>query len=101
MTKRIRLAPEIIAQSLTELNAAASSPWSLVDDKLHRVFQFTDFIEAFGFMSRVALVAQSMDHHPDWSNVYNRVVVGLSTHDAGGLTELDFALARRIEALVR
>lgn len=101
MTKRIRLDPEIVAQSLTELNAAAASPWSLVDDKLHRVFQFPDFIDAFGFMSRVALVAQAMDHHPDWSNVYNRVVVALSTHDAGGLTELDFALARRIEALVQ
>ncbi len=101
MTKRIRLDHEVIARSLAELNAGAISPWSLVDGKLHRVFQFPDFIDAFGFMSRVALVAQSMDHHPDWSNVYNRVVVNLSTHDAGGLTELDFALARRIEALGR
>jgi 4a-hydroxytetrahydrobiopterin dehydratase len=56
--------------------------------------------EAFGFMSRVALVAESMDHHPEWSNVYDKVVVDLATHDAGGITELDFTLASRIEGLI-
>ena len=58
-----------------------------------------DFVEAFGFMSRVALVAESMDHHPEWSNVYSRVVVDLSTHDVAGITTLDFTLASRIEGL--
>ena len=80
--------------------AVASLPgWSVQDGKLHREFQFADFVEAFGFMSRAALVAESMNHHPEWFNVYNRVVVDLTTHDAGGITELDLQPARRIEAL--
>jgi len=63
-------------------------------DSLHRDFRFADFNAAFGFMSRVAMMAERMDHHPEWSNVYNRVAVTLSTHDAGGVTELDLRLAR-------
>lgn len=63
-------------------------------------FVFKDFSEAFGFMSRVALAAQSADHHPDWSNSYNKVTISLTTHDAGGLSERDVALARAINALV-
>ena len=73
--------------------------WSLQGGKLHREFRFADFVEAFGFMSRVALVAEAMDHHPEWSNVYARVVVDLTTHDAGGLTGLDLDLARRMSEL--
>ncbi|EGV19502.1 4a-hydroxytetrahydrobiopterin dehydratase [Thiocapsa marina] len=96
---RAKLDTESIAKALSELNAEAVSPWSLVDGKLHKAFRFRDFVEAFGFMSRVALVAESMDHHPEWSNVYDRVVVDLSTHDAGGITTLDFILANRIEGL--
>ncbi|MFB1485976.1 MULTISPECIES: 4a-hydroxytetrahydrobiopterin dehydratase [unclassified Thiocapsa] len=96
---RAKLDAESIVMALAELNVSAASPWSLADSKLHKEFRFKDFVDAFGFMSRVALVAESMDHHPEWSNVFNRVVVALSTHDAGGITELDFALASRIEGL--
>jgi 4a-hydroxytetrahydrobiopterin dehydratase len=90
-----------IAQSLSALNASASSPWSVVDGKLHKEFQFRDFNQAFGFMTRVALVAEAMDHHPEWLNVYKTVRVDLATHDAGGITELDFALAGRMETIAR
>jgi 4a-hydroxytetrahydrobiopterin dehydratase len=79
---------------------AALEQWSLRSDKLYRKFVFADFVEAFGFMSRVALLAERMDHHPEWSNVYNRVEIHLTTHDAGGITERDFALAQRITRLL-
>jgi len=67
--------------------------WIVRDGKLFREFKFPDFRKAFGFMTQCALAAEKMDHHPDWSNVYNRVSVELMTHDAGGITEKDFALA--------
>ena len=73
--------------------------WSLRADKLYRELSFPNFVKAFGFMSSVALVAERMDHHPEWSNVYGRVVIELTTHDAGGISERDFELARKIEAL--
>ena len=72
------------------------SGWSLENDKLHREFRFQDFNEAFGFMARVALIAESMEHHPEWFNVWSRVVVDLSTHDAGGVTSLDVELAKKM-----
>jgi 4a-hydroxytetrahydrobiopterin dehydratase len=78
---------------------AALPGWSLTDGKLRRELRFPDFVTAFGFMSSVALVAEAMNHHPEWSNVYNRVVIELVTHDAKGITTLDFELARRIDAL--
>lgn len=70
--------------------------WTLHDGRLRREFRFSDFSEAFAFMTRVAMLAEHHDHHPDWSNVYNRVTIELWTHDAGGITECDFALAREI-----
>ena len=73
--------------------------WDLVDDGLVRTFTFTNFVRAFGFMASAAIVAERMDHHPEWSNVYNRVTVRLSTHDAGGLTALDFDLAGKMSEL--
>ncbi len=73
--------------------------WSLEAGKLHREYHFPDFVTAFGFMSSVALVAEAMNHHPEWQNSYNRVVVDLTTHDAGGITEKDLALARRMDTL--
>lgn len=73
--------------------------WSLADGKLRRELAFADFVTAFGFMTSVALVAESMDHHPDWFNVYGRVVIQLATHDAGGITVLDTELAARIDAI--
>jgi 4a-hydroxytetrahydrobiopterin dehydratase len=69
-------------------------------DAIHRSFRFADFSAAFGFMTRVALAAEQADHHPEWSNVWNKVEIALTTHDAGGLTHKDIALARRIDALV-
>ena len=78
-------------------SALASLPgWGAAEgrDALTRTYRFADFNAAFGFMSRVALMAEKLDHHPEWSNVYNRVEVVLSTHDAGGVTALDVRLAR-------
>jgi 4a-hydroxytetrahydrobiopterin dehydratase len=75
--------------------------WTMVEgrDALQRTFRFKDFSEAFGFMARAALVAERMDHHPEWRNVWNRVEVVLSTHDAGGLTERDVALAEAMDKI--
>jgi 4a-hydroxytetrahydrobiopterin dehydratase len=73
--------------------------WSVVDGNLHRVFEFKDFSQAFGFMTRVALAAEKMDHHPDWSNSWNKVTVDLATHSAGGLTKNDFDLAGKIQQI--
>ncbi|WP_164116242.1 4a-hydroxytetrahydrobiopterin dehydratase [Sphingorhabdus sp. Alg239-R122] len=69
-------------------------------DGITRTFEFDDFVNAFGFMSSVALLAEKADHHPEWSNVYNRVEILLTTHDADGLSQRDIDLARQIEALV-
>lgn len=95
MPDRKTLSPAAVQTRLAELNG-----WSLDDGKLYQRFVFADFIEAFGFMSRVALLAQAMDHHPEWSNVYNRVEIYLTTHDAGGLTDRDFKLAAKIDRLL-
>jgi len=77
--------------------------WRLREDGLAitRGFLFTDFNAAFGFMARVALAAEKFDHHPEWANVYNRVDITLTTHDAGGLSARDIALARQIDAITR
>ena len=96
MTKSINKLPA----ANIDRKLAALPGWSLDSDKLYRRFVFVDFVEAFGFMSRVALLAERMDHHPEWSNVYNRVEIHLTTHDAGGITERDFELAQRISALL-
>jgi 4a-hydroxytetrahydrobiopterin dehydratase len=74
--------------------------WGLVNGKLQRELRFADFSEAFGFMARVALAAEALGHHPEWSNVWNRVTIALTTHDTGGLSNLDVELARRIDGLV-
>ncbi|HEV7558672.1 MAG TPA: 4a-hydroxytetrahydrobiopterin dehydratase [Kofleriaceae bacterium] len=73
--------------------------WTVASGKLHREFKFDDFVAAFGFMTSCALVAEKSDHHPEWFNVYNRVTVDLSTHDAGGITDKDFALAAAMSKL--
>ena len=75
--------------------------WSMVDGHLHRVLQFADFTEAWAFMNRVAPIAEQLDHHPNWSNVWNRVVIDITSHDSGGPTERCFALARGIDGVVR
>ena len=83
------------------LDPLLAAGWVLKDgpEALHKTFVFRDFVAAFGFMARVALVAEKMGHHPDWSNSYRRVEVRLTTHDAGGLTELDVTLAERMDRL--
>lgn len=73
--------------------------WAIKGGKLHREFIFSDFVAAFGFMTEVAQSAEALEHHPEWFNVWNRVTVDLNTHDAGGLTELDFTLAARMSEL--
>jgi 4a-hydroxytetrahydrobiopterin dehydratase len=73
--------------------------WARAGDSIERSFEFADFVGAFGFMASCALVAESMNHHPEWSNVYNKVEVTLSTHEAGGLTQLDIELAARMSEL--
>jgi 4a-hydroxytetrahydrobiopterin dehydratase len=94
---RAKLSDERRQQVLSELPG-----WSLVDgrDAMTKTFKFADFVTAWGFMSSVALVAEKMDHHPEWTNVFNRVEIILSTHDAGGLTERDAELARAMERIV-
>ncbi|MEQ8272414.1 MAG: 4a-hydroxytetrahydrobiopterin dehydratase [Deltaproteobacteria bacterium] len=92
--------PERLGDDELKTHLAKVPAWSIVDGKLHRDLKFDDFTAAFGFMAKVALYAEKMDHHPEWSNVYNRVSIDLTTHDAGGLTELDFALAERIDSAV-
>ena len=93
MTRPKKLEPDEISARLAELPG-----WTIEDGKLHREFRFADFGEAFGFMARVALAAQELDHHPEWFNVYATVRVDLTTHDAGGLSPLDFELAARMNA---
>jgi 4a-hydroxytetrahydrobiopterin dehydratase len=88
------LSPDAIAQLPMQLPA-----WTLKEGKLHRELRFADFSEAFGFMARVALAAEQLNHHPEWSNVWNRVVINLTTHDCGSLSNLDLALAQRIDAI--
>jgi 4a-hydroxytetrahydrobiopterin dehydratase len=73
--------------------------WSVKEEKLHRDYAFGDFVRAWGFMSAAALVIQQMDHHPEWSNVYDRVAVDLVTHDLKGISTRDVELARKLEDL--
>ncbi|MBS3967754.1 MAG: 4a-hydroxytetrahydrobiopterin dehydratase [Truepera sp.] len=82
------------------LRLAAHPAWSLEGDKLRRSVKFKTFIEAFGFISQVALWAEKLNHHPELYNSYNRVVIDLTTHDTGGITARDFALAQKIDALL-
>jgi 4a-hydroxytetrahydrobiopterin dehydratase len=91
---RTRLTSQQLQDAIDRLDG-----WTLDDGKLARELVFGDFARAFGFMTSVALVAQAMDHHPDWSNVYDRVSIRLHTHDSGGITARDVELASQIDAL--
>jgi 4a-hydroxytetrahydrobiopterin dehydratase len=93
---RDKLSAERRRQVLTEL-----SGWSEAEgaDAITRTFEFADFNQAWGFMTRVALAADKADHHPEWSNVYNKVEIVLSTHDAGGVSDKDVALAKFIDSI--
>ena len=74
--------------------------WTVVEGKLHKEFQFDDFNQAFGFMTRAAMHIEKMNHHPEWFNVYNKLIVDLTTHDAGGITENDIKLAKILNSLI-
>lgn len=89
-----RLSEEEVAE-----RRSAVPQWTLDGGRLSRRFTYRDFVQAFGFMTRVALLAERANHHPDWANVWNRVDVALTTHDAGGLTAADFDLAQEIDAV--
>jgi 4a-hydroxytetrahydrobiopterin dehydratase len=91
--------PRKLSAAATDARLSAIPGWTRKKGKLHRIFTFADFSGAFGFMARVALAAEKLDHHPDWANAWNRVTVDLSTHDAGGITELDFRLAAEMNRL--
>jgi len=90
-----KLSATAIAQRIIDL-----PDWTLEQHKLFRRFVFANFVEAFAFMSQVAQLAENLGHHPDWSNVYNRVEIHLTTHDVGGLSALDFTLAKQIDSLL-
>ena len=90
----IRLSSEAIEQELKNLNG-----WTVVNNKIHKEFQFGDFNQAFGFMTRAAMYIDKMNHHPEWFNVYNRITVDLTTHDAGGITQNDINLAKILNSL--
>jgi 4a-hydroxytetrahydrobiopterin dehydratase len=91
----MKLSSEVIAIELSEVH-----DWQYVDGKISKIFTFADFVEAFGFMTRVALCAERADHHPDWSNSYRTVEITLTTHSAGGITQKDINLALEIDSLM-
>lgn len=93
--------PSLLADAEATARLRELPGWRLEAGSLRRDFLFPDFAEAFAFMTRVALAAEKMDHHPDWSNVWNRVSVSLSTHDAGGVTDLDFRLAGLMDRMMK
>ncbi len=89
-----KLSPAEIEERLGQLDG-----WTLKDGKLHKDYAFESFVQAFSFMSGVALVAESMNHHPEWFNVYHKVSINLTTHDAGGISAKDFELAAKADEL--
>ena len=91
----IKLSESSIEEKLKNLPG-----WSVKNDKLYKEFQFNNFNQAFGFMTRAAMEIEKMNHHPEWFNVYNRITVELTTHDAGGITKNDVNLARILNSLV-
>lgn len=91
----IRISAEKVSEELKNLPG-----WSIKDEKLHKDFEFESFNQAFGFMTRAAMEIEKMNHHPEWFNVYNRLSVELTTHDAGGITENDIQLAKILNSLV-
>jgi 4a-hydroxytetrahydrobiopterin dehydratase len=90
--------PAKLSEAEVDARMSELPGWRREGDKLRRQFQFADFVTAFSFMTRCALVAEKMDHHPDWSNVWNKVDVTLWSHDAGGITDRDFRLAQAMNA---
>ena len=94
------MAPEKLSSDAIENSLKSLDGWAVVNGKLHKEFQFGDFNEAFGFMARASMHIEKMNHHPEWFNVYNKLVVDLTTHDAGGITENDIQLAKILNSIV-
>ncbi len=94
MSEVMKLSTDQISEAVGALGG-----WQVVDGKLHRELEFRNFGEAWGFMSRVALIAEKLNHHPEWSNVWNKVWIDLSTHDVGGLSNRDIELADAINGV--
>jgi len=90
----IRLSAEIIDEELKNLKG-----WTVANNKMHKEFEFIDFNQAFGFMTRAAMHIEKMNHHPEWFNVYNKIIVDLTTHEAGGITQNDISLAKILNSL--
>jgi 4a-hydroxytetrahydrobiopterin dehydratase len=86
---------------LNKLNQQCAEPWCISNNKLHKTLAFKNFIEAFGFMTQVAIYAEKQNHHPEWFNVYKTVTIDLTTHEAGGISSRDFNLALTIETLLK
>ena len=97
-----KLSIEEVEQRLIELNARLSEDkcWQLKEGKLIKTFKFLDFVEAFAWMTKVAIYAEKLNHHPEWYNVWNRVDVAMVTHDVDGISELDFKLISKMESAV-
>ncbi len=93
--------PALLDPAEVRQRTAALVGWQFDQDRLRREFVFPTFSDAFGFMSRCAVIAEELDHHPEWSNVYNRVVIELTTHDVGGVSALDFEFADRANKLTQ
>lgn len=93
--------PTLLTQAELEEAIRQLPGWTYLSGKLHREYQFADFIHAFGFMATASIAIEAMNHHPEWTNVYSRVTVNLSTHDVGGITELDVELAGKLERIAR
>jgi 4a-hydroxytetrahydrobiopterin dehydratase len=89
--------PELLTDDSLQSALQNLPGWAIENGRLHRAYQFADFVHAFGFMATAALEIEKMNHHPEWSNVWNRVTVDLTTHDAGGVTANDVKLARKLE----
>jgi 4a-hydroxytetrahydrobiopterin dehydratase len=95
-----RLNQDIIDISLKALNSESDNSWVIKDGKLYIEFKFPNFVSAFGFMAQVAIIAERANHHPEWSNVYNKVKIYLTTHEVDGISNLDFELAQEITNLI-
>ena len=93
------MADKALDEAEVQTRLAGLDGWELVDGKLHRDLEFADFAAAFSFMTAVALAAEKLDHHPDWSNSWNKVTIDIVSHAAGGITERCFELAQRIDAI--
>ena len=96
MGKRDRLSDVDIQAALAGLPG-----WSVLNEKLHREYRFADFVHAFGFMATAAVAIEAMNHHPEWCNVWNRIEINLTTHDAGGITAMDIELAGKLEGFAK